>query len=68
MSIFDGPVSRCEERRVMVLTDQTQQQCACENDCSAGTRCPLVDVFTGVEVPPRKTLRSQGEGRDRLSA
>lgn len=68
MSIFDGPISRCEEMRVMVLTDQTQHQCACENDCSAGTKCPLAGYFTGVELPPRKSLRRHGESRARLAA
>lgn len=68
MSIFDGPVSRCEAMRVMVLTDQTQRQCACENGCRAGSECALADVFSGVEVPPGKLLRPAGEARHELDA
>ena len=42
MSFFDAPISRCEAVREMVLTDQTQGQCAREHDCPPGFKCPLL--------------------------
>ena len=35
MSFIDSPISRCEAVREMVLTDQTQRQCALEHGCPA---------------------------------
>lgn len=49
MSIFDAPVSRCETMHCMVLTDQTQRQCAEEHGCPKGTDCPWQGCFTGKE-------------------
>ena len=38
--------------RAMVLTDQTQPQCAAEHECPPGTVCPLGDCFAeGAEAP-----------------
>jgi len=45
MSFLDSPVCRCELMRAMVLTDQTQKQCATEHECPPGTVCPLGDCF-----------------------
>lgn len=50
MCTFDSPVSRCEARQVMVLTDQTQAACARENGCPPRFHCPLAGYFTGVEL------------------
>lgn len=46
MSFFDSPIARCEAMRQMVLTDETQAQCAREHDCPPGFKCPLCGYFT----------------------
>ncbi|MCG2578616.1 hypothetical protein LZ012_16585 [Dechloromonas sp. XY25] len=55
MSTFDSPVARCEAVREMVLTDQTQAECAHEHDCPPGSVCPLCGWFAepaeGDEAP-----------------
>jgi hypothetical protein len=60
MCTFDSPVAPCEVMRTMVVTDQTQRQCAAEHDCAPGTHCPLCGYFTGFEwiEAPQK----EGEG------
>lgn len=45
MSFFDSPIARCEAVREMVLTDETQAQCAREHDCPPGFKCPLCGYF-----------------------
>lgn len=50
MTFIDSPIARCEAMRTMVLTDQTQAQCAREHDCPPGTVCPLCGWF--VEEAP----------------
>ena len=45
MSIFDSPIARCEAVREMVLTDETQAQCAREHECPADRICPLCGYF-----------------------
>lgn len=47
MSIMDVPISRCEAMRTMVVTDQTQAQCAREHECPPGMACPLCGCFSG---------------------
>lgn len=49
MCTFDAPISRCEAMRCMVITDQTQAQCAAEHGCPKGLRCPLAGCFTGTD-------------------
>lgn len=54
MGGVDIPVSRCEVVGEMVLTDQTQRQCALEHHCPKGTKCPLEGCFavhSGVAEP-----------------
>ena len=46
MSIFDAPIARCEAVHEMVLTDETQAECAREHQCPPGRQCPLVGYFT----------------------
>ena len=46
MSIFDAPIARCEVVHEMVLTDETQRECAHEHDCLPGQQCPLQGYFT----------------------
>ena len=45
MSFLDSPIGRCEAERTMVLTDQTQRQCAQEHGCPPGRECPLDGCF-----------------------
>lgn len=45
MSVFDSPVARCQAIREMVLTDETQAQCALEHECPPGRKCPLQGYF-----------------------
>ena len=45
MSFIDSPIGRCEAVREMVLTDQTQRQCAAEHACPPGRNCPLEGCF-----------------------
>lgn len=45
MSIFDAPIARCEAVHEMVLTDETQCECAREHDCPPGRECPLHGYF-----------------------
>ena len=48
MSFIDSPISRCEAVREMVLTDQTQRQCALEHGCPPGRECPLDTCFAEI--------------------
>ena len=45
MSIFDAPIARCNAVQEMVLTDETQAQCAGEHDCPPDRNCPLDGYF-----------------------
>lgn len=45
MSIFDSPIARCDAVREMVLTDETQAECAREHACPPGRVCPLCGYF-----------------------
>lgn len=46
MSYFDSPLARCEAVRELVLTDETQAECAREHHCPPGFQCPLSGYFT----------------------
>ncbi len=46
MSIFDAPIARCDAIHEMVLTDETQCECAREHECPPGRICPLHGYFT----------------------
>lgn len=48
MTFIDAPIARCEAMRTMVLTDETQAECAREHDCPPGQVCPLCGWFTEV--------------------
>lgn len=52
MSYLDSPIGRCEAERTMVLTDQTQRQCAEEHKCPAGRVCPLEGCFENCSETP----------------
>ena len=62
MSFFDSPLARCEAVREMVLTDETQSECAREHNCPPGFKCPLCGYFTensGIsEEGSRETLNA----------
>lgn len=45
MSILDIKVARCELAKDYVFLDETQEQCAKEHCCPAGTKCPLDNCF-----------------------
>lgn len=45
MSIFDSPIARCEAIHEMVLTDETQAECAREHECPSSQACPLEGYF-----------------------
>lgn len=49
MSIFDSPIARCEAAREMVLTDETQAECAREHECPSDRVCPLCGYFVTPE-------------------
>lgn len=49
MCTFDAPISRCEAMKTIVVTDQTQAQCAREHVCPPDTVCPLCECFSGVD-------------------
>jgi len=57
MSIFDSPIARCEAIREMVLTDETQAECAREHECPSSRPCPLEGYF--VEPSKRNTKLSE---------
>ena len=57
MSFFDSPIAPCEAVHEMVLTDETQAECAREHECPPGRVCPLCGWFVEpegerVERPP----------------
>jgi len=51
MSYFDSPIARCEAVRELVLTDETQAECAREHGCPPGFKCPLRGYFTERKGP-----------------
>lgn len=68
MCTFDAPISRCEAMREMVITDQTQAQCAHEHACSDRMSCPLASVFTGVDFSTEKVTGLADRADQRLAA
>jgi len=46
MSTFDSPIARCCVVKEIVLTDETQAECAHEHACPDGQVCPLCGYFT----------------------
>jgi hypothetical protein len=46
MTVLDSPIARCEAMHTMVLTDETQRECAREHECPPGQVCPLCNYFT----------------------
>lgn len=57
MSIFDSPIARCEAVHEMVLTDETQAECAREHDCPPDRECPLQGCFPAVSGMADETAR-----------
>jgi len=59
MSIFDSPIARREAVRELVLTDETQAECAREHGCPPSRACPLRGWFaeaSGMEEETRKRI------------
>lgn len=52
MSFIDSPIASCKFAHEIVLTDQTQGQCAQEHECPPGTKCPLCGYFPEAEMIP----------------
>ncbi|MCB1918021.1 MAG: hypothetical protein KDG52_20210 [Rhodocyclaceae bacterium] len=65
MSFFDSPISRCERKRTIVLTDQTQEQCAQEHGCAPGTQCPLCGCFVDVSGVSEETMQALRDNADK---
>lgn len=59
MSFIDSPISRCEAVREMVLTDQTQRECALEHGCPRGRMCPLDGCFAEISGVTEAVTRSE---------
>lgn len=45
MCTFDSPIARCEAVHEIVLTDETQAECAREHGCPSDRICPLCGYF-----------------------
>ena len=45
MSFFDSPIAPCDAVHEMVLTDETQAECAREHECPPDRVCPLCGWF-----------------------
>ena len=58
MSVFDSPIARCDAVREMVLTDETQAECAREHACPAGRVCPLCGYFADQAATPEKVMEA----------
>ena len=66
MTFFDSPIARCEAVREMVLTDETQAECAREHACPPDRVCPLQGCFTensGMEEETWQHLAELKEAR-----
>ena len=46
MCFLDSPIARCDAVHEMVLTDETQRECAREHNCPPGRKCLLDGYFT----------------------
>ena len=56
MSYFDVPVGRCEVMKIMVATDQTEEECRFDNGCLVGRQCSLAGCHTPGPVVERGPL------------
>lgn len=61
MSVFDSPIARCDAVRELVLTDETQSECAREHDCPPGRSCPLAGYFAD-EIEPDLSKKEAQSG------
>lgn len=67
MCFFDSPIARCEQMHQLVLTDETQAECAREHHCPPDRVCLLCSYFTKTSgvvdcddtVPVRKPVLNQ---------
>lgn len=58
MSVFDSPIARCDAVREMVLTDETQAECAREHACPTERICPLCGYFADPAEPAEKVMET----------
>ena len=63
MTFIDSPIGRCEAEQTIVLTDQTQQQCALEHGCPPGRNCPLDGCFARISGLSETELPEQPAGK-----
>jgi hypothetical protein len=54
--MFDAPISRCDAVGELVVTDQTQAECATEHHCPPDRICPLRGYFCAVSGISESTL------------
>ena len=59
MCFVDSPISACNAVREMVLTDQTQRECAREHDCPPGRNCPLEGCFAEISGQSEEAIRRE---------
>lgn len=59
MSFVDSPMARCEFAKEIVLTDETQGECARDHDCPPGTVCPLCGYFTETSGISEESVRME---------
>ena len=58
MSYIDSPMGICEAEHTIVLTDQTQHECALEHGCPPGCNCPLDGCFARVSGLSEEQVRA----------
>lgn len=57
MTVFDSPIARCSAVHEIVLTDETQAECAREHECPRDRVCPLCGYFVEPNNMQQETLR-----------
>jgi hypothetical protein len=48
--MFDSPMEHCPVCGHYVVLDQTQAECARRQDCASDTVCPLLNLFTEINL------------------
>ncbi len=52
--MFDSPFAYCTRAHSYVLLDQTHRECAREHRCERLPRCPLRELFTGIDFAAKR--------------
>ena len=58
--MFASPFEHCAHCGQCVLLDQTQRECAAEQQCKIEL-CPFAKYFTGMEIEPVSAARCRPE-------